>query len=120
MFENMTAKQKSILSWVIFVVLILVVGFISYYFLSNKALDRNVNNCLEEFKVSYDKYSLIYEYDISCKELFSKESNSVYCDSLADKDFCLYSFANFIKDKAVSTELCSQISDLKLKNNCLL
>ncbi len=119
MFDNMTLKQKRILSWLVLVLFIIWLSFFSYYFFTNKALNFHLGKCLDEFKGSYENHSFIYEYDLSCKELFVNKLNLNYCDNYKDKDFCFYSFANFIDDKSARVDLCSKILDSNLKKNCM-
>lgn len=110
MLENLSPKQKNLISWGIFLVILLLVGFVSYYYFSYKMLNYQTGVCLEEFNESYSSYGLIYEYDVSCKEIFSDYSNSDYCNSIKNKDFCYYSFASFSKDKSLKEAICVNIS----------
>lgn len=74
--------------------------------------------CLDEFKESYLKYGIIYEYDSYCKSSFSEYNNFFYCEDYINKDFCVYSFVTFIQNKTLSKSLCSQVLDVKLAKDC--
>ena len=118
MFEDMSPKKKKVLSWLVFFLLLITISLVSYYYLSYRALDYNMNACLQEFKSSYDSNGLIYEYDLSCRRIFSDIDNSDYCNKVQNKDFCYYSFANFVPYKDAKNNACSKISDSKLKKIC--
>jgi hypothetical protein len=52
--------------------------------------------CLEEFEEQYSLQQAIYEYDLSCKDIFSNEKNIKYCTSKKDIEFCLLFFYSFL------------------------
>lgn len=110
--------KKIIISWIIFLILLFGIGVLLYFLFGSQVLDYRMGVCLSEFKESYDKHGLIYEYDSYCKEVFSDYNNFEYCGTYSDLDFCTYSFANFLQDKDIRLELCNKIIDLKLNKDC--
>ncbi len=115
--KDTVLKIKKIISWAIFILVALWVGFFSYIYFHDKMIDYRMNVCLEEFHQTYLNTGLIYEYDSSCKEIFSDYAHSDYCFDVEDKDFCYYSFASFSKDESLKEAICANISSSDLCKN---
>ncbi len=117
--DELNLKLKKAISWVIFLIVALWVGFFAYHFFYNKMIDYRMEVCLNDFYEDYLAYGTIYEYDSSCKNIFLDEENLEFCKTLDNPDFCYYSFANFASESSRDF-ICQKISDSSLCSNFYL
>lgn len=115
--EDSNLKIKKAISWAVFILIAIWIGFFAYVYFNDKMLDYRMNECLRDFFDSYSSHGLIYEYDVSCKEIFSDYGNSKYCETLVEKDFCYFSFASFSDDESLENSICSNLTDSRFCSN---
>lgn len=115
----MDKKTKDeLIYWAFFILIFISITSLTYAGIKFLSLNYKIRFCLEEFEEQYSLQQAIYEYDLSCKDIFSNEKNIKYCTSKKDIEFCYYSFTRFIEDFEKKEDLCSKIENPELKKYC--
>jgi hypothetical protein len=111
-------SKKNLVSWIVFILVFVLLTFLTYFGLKFLSLNYKMRACLGEFEEQYSLQSAIHEYDVSCKDIFSEGKNVKYCDSKKNQEFCYYAFTRFIEDVEIRKDLCSRIGNLGLRDYC--